>query len=352
MKIFKLSLIVLLVFSNVCLFVTNNVQNKAIVELLSVAERQAVRLGSEVKNSLSKYFELASKIDLLSIEDESLTRKYRKLDGDVQFFNDHTDRKLKNLFNVDKNLTKNISNVEEDLSEKYDALTEVDIKLSTSQSLLVSTQTSIVDILTVPDYEYLKSVTVFIKGVSEISDETGSPMSVQTFTGTGIVVDIDEDYTYILSNNHVFNDNDSTVLYVEEEEKEYKIEVIARHPVLDMALGKVKGTIINKRKIRGFAIAKPQDKLFLVGNPVGRKFNYGEGVFAGYDEEFAVIQVPILPGNSGSGVFDQQGKLVGIAFAVMSNYLGCDFTHGIAVDGKDVIEFLKQDVVDFLGKYL
>jgi len=207
-----------------------------------------------------------------------------------------------------------------------------------------------------PDYKYLKSVTVFLKGVIEERDETGAVMGIGGFTGTGTVVDIDEEYTYILSNNHVLNDSYNTRLFVEEDGVDYEIEVIARHPTLDLALGRVEGTIANKVKVRGFSSSKPQDKVFLVGNPIGRKFNYGEGVFAGYDREFSIVQIPVMPGNSGSGVFDQQGNLVGVVFALsgasMPYGVAYDVAHGIIVDGQDVMEFLSKDVIKFLGKYL
>ena len=330
MKILKTLIIALLVGSSVCLFVVNNTQNKAIVKLLSEVERQSKSFENEVTNTRVQYGDLISKVDLLSFKDESIVRKYTKLEGDVQFLNNSTDRKLNNL-----------SNINENLSKQYTDLRETSKKLSINQNILESTQIAVVDILKQPNYDYLKSVTVFIKGIGVSFNNMDFG-----FTGTGTIVDIDEEYTYILSNNHVLDDSNGTCLYVEEEGVNYKIEVISRHPLFDLALGRVKGTITNKTKVRGLSTSKPQDKVFLVGNPIGRKFNYGEGVFAGYDREYAIVQIPVMPGNSGSGVFDQRGNLVGVVFALaganMGSGIAYDVAHGIIVDGKDVVEFLRK----------
>ncbi|KKK54268.1 hypothetical protein LCGC14_3086470, partial [marine sediment metagenome] len=100
--------------------------------------------------------------------------------------------------------------------------------------------------------------------------------------------------------------------------------VIRTHPKYDVALIMVEIFFKDKTKVKGFAIAKPQDKLYLVGHHLGRPYTYGEGVFAGYDDDtkdnliYDIIQIPTLFGNSGSAVFDKDGDVVSMAFHLWS----------------------------------
>ena len=90
-------------------------------------------------------------------------------------------------------------------------------------------------------------------------------------------------------------------------------------------------------------MAYPQDELYLVGHHLGRKYVYGEGVFAGYQGVYDIIQIPTLYGNSGTGVCNKNGELIGVVFAINGiGYFDVDCAHGIAINGLSVQLFLEK----------
>jgi len=211
-----------------------------------------------------------------------------------------------------------------------------------------------------PSYEYLKSVTVLIYGVGEYPPETNDEMrqnrkygrtlkenNTVEWIGTGVIVKIKNGYTYILTNAHVVgNDMINVSVFVKDEYKKLEAEVIKCHQRLDMSLIKIKGKLGNKQVIKGFSIAKPQDKLYLVGHYLGNPYTYGEGVFAGYNGIYDIIQVPCLWGNSGSGVFNKNEQLVALIFAIPCEtviiFPVFDVSHALAVDGLSIKLFIDK----------
>lgn len=211
-----------------------------------------------------------------------------------------------------------------------------------------------------PTYEYLKSITVEITGYTSdyISifeeeyynyyEEVGEEL--RGWGGTGVVIKRTDSETYVLTNAHVagkeFNDK---TLYIKEGDKEIEAEIVKYHSTLDLAVLKIPVRMKKKQAVHGFAVSKPQDDIYVVGHHLGRPYIYGEGVFAGYDGIFDVLQLPCLYGNSGSGVINKDGKLVAVVFAIsMYNWFGgADVAHAIAVDGLSVEMFL--DRLDLLN---
>jgi S1-C subfamily serine protease len=213
-----------------------------------------------------------------------------------------------------------------------------------------------------PSYEYLKSITVLIQGVGkyppDISEETrknfrwkydidsenGEPVS---WLGTGVIVKITDKYTYILTNAHVVgNDMIEVTIFVENGLKKQEATIIKVHNNLDMALIRINGKIKDKTEVKGIVIPNPQDKVYLVGHHLGNPYIYGEGVFAGYSGIYDIIQIPCLWGNSGSGVINKDGKLVGLVFAIPMNMIYIfpvfDVSHAIVIDGLSIQLFLGQ----------
>ena len=185
-----------------------------------------------------------------------------------------------------------------------------------------------------PSYNYLKSVTVYIRGTS----------LNKGWAGTGIIVKSRTFNTYILTNAHIVGKGrENVTLYIEDGYKTKLATVVKIHDKLDLALIKINERLKGKQPIRGISIrTKPQDKVYLVGHHLGRKYVYGEGVFAGYEGANDIIQIPVLFGNSGSGVFDKNGKLVSLIFAI--NQIGLvdvDCAHGLGIDSLNIWLFLK-----------
>jgi len=58
----------------------------------------------------------------------------------------------------------------------------------------------------------------------------------------------------------------------------------------------------------------PQTPVYSVGHYLGSPFIYTEGTFAGYRGSYDVYNIPCAPGCSGSGIYGNDGKLVGLIF--------------------------------------
>lgn len=199
-----------------------------------------------------------------------------------------------------------------------------------------------------PSYEYLKSVTVFINGTGTAIAEDGSAQR-GTWAGTGVIINVTENYTYILTNAHVAGNTCQDVeLSIEDGEYNILAKVLKFHPTLDLAVLRMKGQLTDKQQIRGISHGKEQDRVYIVGHHLGRRYIYGEGVYAGYDNEDILVQLPTLWGNSGSGVFNRAGKLIGLIYAIsirqISIFPVVDVAHGLAVDSKDIEEFISEYV--------
>lgn len=206
-----------------------------------------------------------------------------------------------------------------------------------------------------PTYTEIRSHSVWIEGCSggkSHDDELAFPIDEEgmCWGGTGVVIKVTDTETYILTNNHVSGKGEPEVkLYVENDvtHKLAVAEIVAQHSNVDAAVIKIKGTLPNKKAIPGIATAHIQDPVFVVGNPLGVRDIYSEGVVAGFEDESMLIQIPLIYGNSGSGIFNSNGKLVGLCYA-LETYPGAfglpeaRITHSLVVDSVSIKAFLKD----------
>lgn len=202
-----------------------------------------------------------------------------------------------------------------------------------------------------PSYEYLKSITVFISGCAEkVSEDVVMPLKSDEksvcWGGTGSIIKITDEYTYILTNNHVAGfGSQNPILFVENETQQIQAEIIKNHPYLDIAVIRIKGTLIGKTAIKGISIASIADPVYIVGHPLLNKYTYTEGVMAGYVGVSLLFQAPCIYGNSGSAIINANGELVGVVYALQQypGFLGmpqAQITHTLAVDSVSVKLFL------------
>jgi len=206
-----------------------------------------------------------------------------------------------------------------------------------------------------PSYDYLKSVTVVIYGKGEeTSDSLKDKFRTEKdeedghvkWMGTGVVIQVTSKYTYILTNAHVTGNKMTDVtLYVQNEIMKIEAQYVKVHKNVDLAVIRVRGHLIGKRVIKGMAIAHPQDRVYLVGNYLAHIYTYGEGVFAGYNDEDDIIQLPCLFGDSGSGVFNKDGRLVALVEGIEGQIIGglfplVDVAHALCVDSASIELFL------------
>ncbi len=199
-----------------------------------------------------------------------------------------------------------------------------------------------------PTYDYLKSVTVYIKGtIPEATQGNGAIRVAKSWVGTGSIIKIENGETYILTNNHVTGykepDFDKTQLTIEENKYTYYAEVVKNSPDYDMAVIKVKGVIEGKQAIKGYNVAKIQDRVYSNGNYLALENIYTEGSLAGYYEKYLICNLPCAFGCSGSIVTNAKGEGIGLVFAIFNvSMFSPDTSKAICVKGEDIQNFLKE----------
>jgi len=213
--------------------------------------------------------------------------------------------------------------------------------------------TTVVQEVMKPSYDYLKSTSVYIIGCSgeiDISEKLTYNLDNggMCWSGTGVIVKMDDNETYVLTNNHVAGKGkDDVILFVENEDRKFRAEVIEYHSKVDIAVIKVDDILTHKAAIKGISSVEIQDSIFIVGNPLGDKMTYTEGVVANFVGINMLIQAPCIYGSSGSGVFNQYGELVGVVYALeiypgFLNIPEARITHTLVVDSSYVKAFLQE----------
>jgi serine protease Do len=163
-----------------------------------------------------------------------------------------------------------------------------------------------------------------------------------------VVVKITDKETYVLTNNHIAGKGtEEPILFVKNEEQKIRATVVKYHLYVDMAVIKIPGKLKDKVAINKISIPSVQDPVYIVGNPLGNNYVYTEGVMAGYLTISTLFQAPCIYGNSGSGIFNAQGDLVGLVYALQQypGWMGipeAQITYSIAVDSLSIEFFLKD----------
>lgn len=199
-----------------------------------------------------------------------------------------------------------------------------------------------------PSYKYLKAITVRLVAKNK---DPNAVAGQRGWMGTGVIIAIDKDFTYILTNRHVVSQfGDGThKYYVRDDTGNYPFTAIkiSQDENVDLALVRIDGHIDGKMAVIGFAEAQIQDNVYMVGMNLGRPFFYAEGTVAGFDpksNDELVVGMPSGPGNSGSGIINKDGKLVGLLYAgSIIDEDGIDMmdtTHGLCIPIKEIRLFL------------
>ena len=162
-----------------------------------------------------------------------------------------------------------------------------------------------------PSYEYLKKVTVRLFEKENVDGNKG-------WIGTGIIVKVTEDFTYILTNKHIATIG--THVFVNKNGKLYKVEILKNSAFVDLALVRLDEKFPDKKAVRGFADHVIQEKVYSVGMYLGNSFIYTEGSVAGLGIlGDLLVNLPFATGCSGSGIFNSKGEVVGLLWG--GNYV-------------------------------
>ena len=149
-------------------------------------------------------------------------------------------------------------------------------------------------------------------------------------TGTGFVYKTDDNYGYILTNNHVIAESDKVTLIMSNDE-EIEGTVLGGDSYLDLAVIKTdRKNITQVANIGSSENMKLGDTIFTVGSPMGYDYrgSVTSGILSGKDRMVSVsisntssndwimrvlqIDASINPGNSGGPLLNVNGEVIGI----------------------------------------
>ena len=175
----------------------------------------------------------------------------------------------------------------------------------------------------------------------QILQKANVRMKIGRNGGSGTVIGLEKDYTYVLTAKHITPQKKRETLEIEVpmldktyddgKGKDYKIgftyvsiikENIYVHEVYDIALVRfptVEGSDLAvvlpaKRKI------KVGDTVYAVGNPIAMTDNITKGIFSNRKrfkgKDYMVISSGIIMGNSGGAAINEDGEIVGVVVAI------------------------------------
>ena len=174
-----------------------------------------------------------------------------------------------------------------------------------------------IDSISIP-LEEIYDATIFIT-----SYYGSSPIS----TGSGFVYKVDNEYGYIITNNHVVEDSTSLTI-MNTSGKTYTAEIVGTDIYSDLAVLKMSKEGVLKTATLGISNdSKVGDTVFTVGSPLGVEYmnTVTKGTLSGKDRmiettlsngeymmEVIQVDAAINPGNSGGPLCNLKGEVIGV----------------------------------------
>ncbi len=188
--------------------------------------------------------------------------------------------------------------------------------------------------------------------VVEITTEgvvRGSRLGQYVYEGAGSGVIIASD-GYIVTNNHVIEDANKIMIKLKNGDI-YEASVVGKSSEVDIAVLKIDATDLQAVVLGDSDKLVVGDTAVVVGNPLGSGATVTNGIISALDREIDLgdsvmnllqTNAAVNPGNSGGGLFNGKGELVGI---VVAKSAGSDIEGiGFAIpinDIKDTISEIK-----------
>ncbi len=226
-----------------------------------------------------------------------------------------------------KNIEKEILNLQADTSTKINELTTKIIQ--TQSNLLLLNQSFKLQL-----QELKSTASADFSSVIENSLQSVVTVKTDVSQGTGFLISSDG---YFITNAHVLS-GARVVSAVDYEQNEISAEFIGYDSDFDIALLKLNGNY-NELELGNSDDIQVGESVIAIGNPLGLQFSVSEGIIsainrAGPNEINAYLQTDaaLNPGNSGGPLINKKGKVIGInnfkigggeniGFALESNYI-------------------------------
>lgn len=137
-------------------------------------------------------------------------------------------------------------------------------------------------------------------------------------SGSGVIITSDG---YIITNNHVISGAEKIKVYLQDG-TEYEAELIGADSYTDLAVIKIDAENLYAATIGVSGNLMVGDTIYAIGNPLGvLATSVSKGIISGLDREVTIdgqqmtlmqVNASVNPGNSGGGLFNADGELIGI----------------------------------------
>lgn len=206
--------------------------------------------------------------------------------------------------------------------------------------------------------ETIKRVNNSVVGISKIKNK-GSTIFLEKGTdslglGTGFIVSEDG---YIVTNQHVSGEKNSTCYVTLEDGRIFKADVVWADEDLDLSIIKIKITGASYLSLADSDEINIAETVYAIGNPIGYEFQrtVTSGIVSGLDrtikieeneksyymENLIQTDATINPGNSGGPLIDKKGNVIGVNSVKITTAEGIGFA--IPINNiKPVINKLSQ----------
>ena len=185
---------------------------------------------------------------------------------------------------------------------------------------------------------------------------TGEDVYIRVSSATGFSIKYSpaENESLVITNDHFCKGNfDGTKFLVETyrggyengSSKGFSAKHVISMPVLDLCILSVKGYIKPVEIVDYDHKVSPFEKIYVVGGPSGTfpiifdsyvsrymdRKDVNLGFLNSAGNPFILISEQVFPGHSGSPVFNEEGKVVGIVFGALKSY------GGLVISSQDIL---------------
>lgn len=205
----------------------------------------------------------------------------------------------------------------------------------------------------------IENINNAVVGISKIANK-GTTIFLQDGAsnlglGTGFIVSNDG---YIVTNQHVSGEKNSTCYVTLENGKNYKASVVWSDTDLDLSIIKINVNNLEYLDLGDSDKIKVAEQVYAIGNPIGFEFQrtVTSGIISGlnrtikieednktsYMEDLIQTDATINPGNSGGPLINVNGEVIGINTVKITTAEGIGFAVPINCVKNIVEKFIKE----------
>jgi len=151
----------------------------------------------------------------------------------------------------------------------------------------------------------------------------------QVGTGSGVIMEVNGKYGYILTNNHVAGGATEMLVTLSDGRRIDNAKVLGTDPKSDLAVVKIEADHLIAARWGDSSTLEKGDWILAFGSPFGYVGSMTHGIVSALDrqagilgsqgyEDFIQVDAPINPGNSGGPLVNIHGDVVGINTAIAS----------------------------------